>query len=529
MVSHQHGRQGGEPDAPRQPPDEAAPDEAAPEEAGPDDAASGEAAPGAPNLEQVLAAARELGTFTVDLDEADLPDLLRAGGGKGRCLWARGELRLLGVGEALRVPLPPGWAQPAHTRFVSEVLSAIAATDGHGRSPNPDGGASHGALAGTDGAPLGASGTPRGDGPPAVRGGPVAIGALPYDPALAGHLSIPRLLIGHRSERPGHGDRPGPSSPGEAWATIVAPPAGPWWSGRGRELVEEQLLGLREENHSERLPDAFELVAKMPHDQWERLVEKAVSEMRRGGLDKVVLARRVDVVANRPFAVHEALARLAALYPSCTVFHVEGFIGASPETLVRREGRDIMSNPLAGTVARSGDDATDARLLAELMASAKDRREHQLVVDAIAAQLRPVCASLDIPAAPSVLPLRNVSHLGTTLTGALRAGVPAGPTALDLAALLQPTPAVGGHPSGRALRWQRDNEGFERGVYAGPVGWMDSHGNGEWALGLRCAHVSGAHASLYAGNGIVVGSDPGAELAETQLKLQALLAALVRP
>jgi isochorismate synthase EntC len=196
----------------------------------------------------------------------------------------------------------------------------------------------------------------------------------------------------------------------------------------------------------------------------------------------------------------------------------------------------VLSHPLAGTVARSGDDVTDAALVAGLMASAKDRREHQLVVDAIAGRLAPLCRTLDVPAEPSVLALRNVSHLGTAIRGSLMAADGAAmssaaslPTSLELAALLQPTPAVGGHPTEAALQWQRDHEGFERGCYAGPVGWVDNRGDGEWALGLRSANVSGRHASLYAGNGIVAGSGPEAELAETQLKLQALLAALVRP
>jgi menaquinone-specific isochorismate synthase len=203
---------------------------------------------------------------------------------------------------------------------------------------------------------------------------------------------------------------------------------------------------------------------------------------------------------------------------------------------------------LAGTVARSGDPATDDALVAALMSSNKDRREHQLVVDQIAAKLRPL-ASLHVPEAPSVVALRNVSHLGTSIKGTLYHGAggwadngapghsngknqgrsAALPTSLELAALLQPTPAVGGLPVDAAIQWQRDNEGFDRGCYAGPLGWVDRSGDGEWVLGLRSAHVSGNRAVMYAGNGIVVGSDPDAELGETQLKLQALLAALVRP
>jgi menaquinone-specific isochorismate synthase len=413
-------------------------------------------------------------------------------------LWRSSDLVLLGAGQALRLPLPSGWAAPEHTRLVSEVLRAIPGTTG---------------------------------GSPSEPGlGPVAMGALPYDPASGGHLTVPRLLVG----------RPmGTSKP--PWVTLVVPEDGVRSTLRAgsdpRTAIENEVLGLGDNIEVQHLPDGFELTANMPHDEWMQLVRLAVAEMEKGSFDKVVLARRIDVVANRPFVLHDTLARLASLYPSCAVFHVEGFIGASPETLVRRTGREIVSHPLAGTVARSGDDRTDAALLAGLMASAKDRREHQLVVDAIAAQLGPLCSSLDVPAEPAVMALRNVSHLGTLLRGTLATGMassgnndkPGLATALELAALLQPTPAVGGHPTDAAVRWQRDNEGFERGCYAGPVGWVDARGDGEWALGLRSAHVSGCHATMYAGNGIVLGSDPDTELAETQLKLQALLAALVRP
>jgi menaquinone-specific isochorismate synthase len=297
-----------------------------------------------------------------------------------------------------------------------------------------------------------------------------------------------------------------------------------------RAVIEQELVELRsqveEQSALQSLPDRFDLAAHMPHADWKLLVAKAVAEMDQGAFTKVVLARRVDVIANRPFVLPETLSRLATLYPSCAVFHVEGFIGASPETLVRRTGHDVLSHPLAGTVARSGDTATDAALLAGLMASGKDRHEHQLVVDEIASKLRPLCRHLEVPAVPSVLALRNVSHLGTELRGTLADGAA---SSLALAALLQPTPAVGGLPTEAALAWQRDNEGFDRGTYAGPVGWVDGRGDGEWVLGLRSAHVSGCQAALYAGNGIVAASAPDAELAETQLKLQALLAALVRP
>ncbi|HXR22090.1 MAG TPA: isochorismate synthase, partial [Acidimicrobiales bacterium] len=394
-------------------------------------------------------------------------------------LWSRADASLLALGEALRLPLPASWAAPSRTSLVHEVLSAITAYDDPG-------------LPGC---------------------GPVAIGALPYDPAAGGHLVIPRLVLAR------HGAR--------SWATLIEEHGGT--ASDVRRAIEDELGELRHDPPLETLPDRFELAACIPHDEWKQLVAKAVGEMEGGSLAKVVLARQVEVVANRPFVLPETLARLASLYPSCTVFHVEGFIGASPEILLRRTGAEILSHPLAGTVARSGDPATDEALLAGLMGSRKDRHEHQLVVDAIAAKLRPLCLSLDVPKAPTVMPLRNVSHLGTEIRGVLSPRNEPLPTSLELAALLQPTPAVGGLPVDAALRWQRDNEGFDRRCYAGPVGWTDSRGDGEWALGLRSASVSGRRAVLYAGNGIVAGSDPDAELAETQLKLQALLAALVRP
>jgi menaquinone-specific isochorismate synthase len=415
----------------------------------------------------------------VEVDGKKLPELLRAGGQDGRALWSRADVSLLGVGQAMGVPLAAGWAAPERVSLVGEVLSAISGDDDLGL--------------------------------PAC--GPVAMGALPYDPAVAGRLSIPRLLVARQGAR--------------SWATLTEPRGAQ--TANVRRAVEDELAELRLEPPPEPLPDRFELTAAIPHDEWKQLVAKAVGEMQGGSLTKVVLARQVKVVANRPFVLPETLSRLASLYPSCTVFRVEGFIGASPETLVRRAGEHVLSHPLAGTVARSGDPATDEALLAALMSSGKDRHEHQLVVDEIAAKLRPFCASLDVPKVPSTVALRNVSHLGTEIRGALSVDHLPMPTSLELAALLQPTPAVGGLPMEAALRWQRDNEGFDRGCYAGPVGWVDSRGDGEWALGLRSANVSGRRAVLYAGNGIVAGSDPDAELAETQLKLQALLAALVRP
>jgi menaquinone-specific isochorismate synthase len=277
-------------------------------------------------------------------------------------------------------------------------------------------------------------------------------------------------------------------------------------------------------------PDRFVLESSMPHEDWKDVVARAVEVMNTGALKKVVLARRIDITANRPFVISEVLGRLAALYPSCMVYSIEGFIGASPELLLRRTGDLLESHPLAGTAARSGDAHSDELLVAGLMASPKTRHEHQVVVDAVRATLAAVCDELVVPDQPSVLGLRNVSHLATHITGRLNgAGRSGRPSALDLVARLHPTPAVGGTPTDAAVRYLQEVEKFDRGRYAGPVGWIDARGDGAWAIGIRCAEVEGARARIYAGNGMVVGSDPDDELAETQLKLQALLAALVRP
>ncbi|MDP9071913.1 MAG: isochorismate synthase [Actinomycetota bacterium] len=326
--------------------------------------------------------------------------------------------------------------------------------------------------------------------------GPVAMGALPFDPAAGGTLVVPRTLVGRAAD-------------GTAWMTTIGAGVPP-----------------RPATRRGRPPDRFTLAASRPHEEWCATVDAAVEAVRRGRLHKVVLAREVVVEANRPILPLDVVRRLRALYPACMLFSAEGFVGASPELLASRLGRQVRSHPLAGTIPRSGDPAVDERLGAGLLASAKDRDEHRLVVDAVARALRPHCEDLAVPESPSIVPLRNVSHLGTLISGRLAA---APPSALALALLLHPTPAVAGTPEGEALSYIAEVEGMDRGRYAGPVGWVDANGDGEWAVGIRSAQLSGRRARLFAGVGVVADSSPEAELAETQLKLQALLAAVVRP
>ena len=403
----------------------------------------------------------------------DPPDLLAEAGESGY-LWREERGGLAATGTAARIDLPDGLQYPAGPARDLELLAGVEVEDQIG-------------LPGC---------------------GPILIGALPFDPGAPAHLVIPQRVVGFRD--------------GRAWVTTVDLTASPEAVATGGTVEGPT-------RPSGSPPDHFSLTSSMPHADWKAVISAAVDAIKRGEMRKVVLARRVDITGNRPFVISDVLSRLQALYPSCMVFSVEGFLGASPELLIRRTGELVESHPLAGTVARSGDTRSDEGLIAGLMGSEKARHEHQVVVDELRAALEPLCAELDIPEQPSVMGLRNVSHLGTRITGRLAPGKGRFPSALELVARVHPTPAVGGNPTDVAIRYAADVEGFDRGRYAGPVGWMDSRGDGAFALGIRCAEVSGARARIYAGNGVVAGSDPDEELAETQLKLQALLAALVRP
>ncbi len=427
---------------------------------------------------------------------AEPPDLLEVAGEHG-LLWRDERGGLVGIGTAVRIDLPGGLADAEGVRRAGEALRSIVSDDAVG-------------LPGC---------------------GPVAMGALPFDRGAPASLVVPERVVGRLGDRAWvttiepdgqrrevGGDtgvlRPEPSLPGDGPADGKA---------AGSEGRDRSALPLEYPEP----PDQFTLIPSVPQSAWKALVAEAVGRITAGEFRKVVLARQVEISGNRPFVVSDVLSRLVALYPSCMVFSIEGFIGASPELLIARTGTTISSHPLAGTVARSGDAHADTALVAGLMASGKARREHQVVVDALRTALAPVCAELDVPSEPSVMSLRNVSHLATEITGRLGGAAPE--TALELVARVHPTPAVGGDPTAVAVRYLQTVEGFDRGRYAGPVGWMDARGDGAWAVGIRCAEVDGSHARIFAGNGVVEGSDPSDELTETQLKLQALLAAMVRP
>jgi salicylate biosynthesis isochorismate synthase/menaquinone-specific isochorismate synthase len=256
---------------------------------------------------------------------------------------------------------------------------------------------------------------------------------------------------------------------------------------------------------------------------WRGHVDEAVSAIKAGSFRKVVLARGVTVTTDVPAGPFDVVASLRDEYAGSYVFGWQEadsvFVGASPELLVSRHGSDFATNPLAGTAQRGIEQDMDEALGHALVGSSKDRVEHELVVEDIARRLSPLAAEINVPAAPSLVKLNTIQHLSTWITGTLAEDY----SALELAGLLHPTPAVGGLPREDALAFIDKIEAIDRGWYAGGLGWADWHGEGEIAVALRCGLLRGTVAHLYGGAGIVAASDPESELVETRLKLRPLL------
>jgi menaquinone-specific isochorismate synthase len=251
-------------------------------------------------------------------------------------------------------------------------------------------------------------------------------------------------------------------------------------------------------------------------EQWMSVIADAVARISRGDLEKVVLARDLVATASEPIDVRWPLQRLAETYPMCWTFHVDGMFGATPEMLVRRERGLVTSRVLAGTIRRTGDDERDLALAATLARSSKDLEEHEYAVRSVADALEPHCSSMNVPEAPFVLHLPNVMHLATDVAGVVHDAATV--SSLQLAEALHPSAAVGGTPTPVAVDLIAEIEGMDRDRYAGPAGWMDASGDGEWGIALRSAHIDGDTVRLFAGCGIVADSDPEAELAEAQAK-----------
>lgn len=266
----------------------------------------------------------------------------------------------------------------------------------------------------------------------------------------------------------------------------------------------------------------------LPAQEWMAIVRSLVQQLQHGALEKIVLARECHVSGAQPFNPADVLKQLRADYPGCFHFAVargdQCFLGASPERLVRLREGAVWATSLAGSIQRGASEDEDRRLGAALLASAKDREEHAIVVRALASALADLCVDLAVPDTPTLMKVRNVQHLFTPISGRV-AGTR---SILEFLERLHPTPAVGGTPHDVALRLIREREKMDRGWYAGPIGWLDARGEGEFAVAIRSALLDGATAALFAGCGIVADSDPASEYAESQLKLRPLLAALGR-
>jgi menaquinone-specific isochorismate synthase len=392
-------------------------------------------------------------------------------------VWCAPTGALLGSGQAARIPVATG---PGHIERAAETVAGLLEA---AEVSDPDGGGM----------------------------GPAAVGALPFHPGIPGELVVPEVLI--RIDGEGHG-----------WAVLTGPAPVDRVPGAAvlARLHTEAADGDRPWPRVHRLdgPDGPGLAA------WRAGVLAALEAIGEGRLDKVVLSREATVAAEGRWPRAEVLRRLRRRPGGATFLYAcGGFVGASPELLVRRRGRVATSRPMAGTVPRGDSEAAEAEGLALLTGSPKEAVEHRLVVDAVADGLAKVADRVQV-GRPEVVRLATVAHLATEITADLTGPLP---TALELAGLLHPTPAVGGSPRDAALAAIAALEPFDRGRYAGPVGWVDRAGDGEWAIALRCATLDGPRAHLLAGAGIVPGSDPDAEWAETEYKLRAVLEVLLSP
>jgi isochorismate synthase len=344
-----------------------------------------------------------------------------------------------------------------------------------------------------------------------VARGVVAFGIKPFSRDTSARFLVPEVLVQKRHD-------------GSQIVSLI---------GIDPQLVTESRLGAVVNDMASTKPNpptvnSFAIEPLTSIDTYLAAVVAARNAVRRGDLDKAVIARDIQVRSAQPLDVYSILLRLRASFGSNYRFLVGGLLGASPELLVERHGRTIRSHPLAGTAPRTGDAATDARLATELVASTKNQIEHRVVIDMVHDTLLPHCSYLDWEPEPSIVTVANVQHLGTALEGAL---VEPPLSVLSLVDMLCPTPALGGHPTKEAMELIKKVEGMDRGDYGGAVGWIDGNGDGTWAVAIRCAELSAdrTRARLFAGGGIVADSEPHSELAETQAKFQAMLSAIVRP
>lgn len=328
--------------------------------------------------------------------------------------------------------------------------------------------------------------------------GPILFGSFSFDPNEKSILVIPKIILGKKA--------------GKSWVTWIGDNTQPNFSTLSKSLPGGEITWSD---------------GALSESQWKDQVSFAVDSIKQNKLEKVVLAR--DQVAASTVAINTRglLQRLEIEYPSTWLFLVDGLIGATPELLVRLSKSLVTSRVLAGTIRKTGNEDRDLALAASLAKSSKDLEEHEYAVRSVADALAPFCSSTNVPESPFVLHLSNVMHLATDVTGVLNDSA----KQADIFTLIQqlhPSAAVCGTPTSAAKKFIIDFEKMNRERYAGPVGWIDANGDGEIAIALRCGQLSQDNKSIriFAGCGVVAGSDPVNELAESQAKLMPMRTAL---
>ena len=326
--------------------------------------------------------------------------------------------------------------------------------------------------------------------------GPILFSSFSFDSTEESQLVIPKVVIGQRN--------------GKSWITWIGDQSQPQLS-RASDKRAPLHLSWSGSNG----------------DVWQERVARAIEKIKGGKLEKVVLARFTTATSDSTISARPILNYLSSEYPSTWIYSNDGLIGATPELLVRLSKSLITSRILAGTIRKTGDDERDLALAGSLARSSKDLEEHEYAVRSVADALAPFCSSMNVPESPFVLHLSNVMHLATDVTGVLSDN--SSPSDIfELVARLHPSAAVCGTPTEVAKRTIDEIEGISRGRYAGPVGWIDAKGDGELGIALRCGQISHDKKSIriYAGCGIVAGSDPEREYAESQAKLLPMRSAL---
>ncbi|HDZ8833724.1 TPA: isochorismate synthase [Aeromonas dhakensis] len=326
----------------------------------------------------------------------------------------------------------------------------------------------------------------------AGQSNPLLIGAFAFDPAEASCLYVPGRYM--------RGQKLAPTEPSSVTAA--------------EQAVEANRV--------------ISVQSTPPASEFQASVSAALDAFAQGRLSKVVLSRKLTLTLHQPADPKRVMTRLMAQNPHAFHFSLpldqgRRLLGASPELLLRVSGGEVFTHPLAGSARRASEPAQDEMVARDLLASRKDQHEHRLVIDEIRRVLTPHCRELAIPSSPSLMSTDTLWHLGTPIAGRLHGGEA---SVLSLACQLHPTPALCGYPTELARQFIREQEPFRRALFSGIVGWCDSQGNGEWAVVIRCGVLDGHQVELFAGAGIVAGSDPAMEWAETGTKLGTMLKAL---